>query len=41
MPKILKKLPSEISKNKIKSGIYFTLSAYWAVILIGTIITYN
>tara|TARA_B100000900_G_C20386497_1_gene636751 strand:+ start:336 stop:461 length:126 start_codon:yes stop_codon:yes gene_type:complete len=41
MPEIFKKLPSEISKNKMKSGIFFALSAYWAVILIGTIIAYN
>ena len=36
MPKIFKNFPSEISKNKLKSGIFFGLSAYWAIILIGT-----
>tara|TARA_Y100000389_G_C17205636_1_gene385864 strand:- start:550 stop:675 length:126 start_codon:yes stop_codon:yes gene_type:complete len=41
MPELLKKLPSEISKNKLKSGIFIGLSAYWAIILIGTLITYN
>jgi hypothetical protein len=41
MPKIFKNLPSEIRKNKMKSGIFFGLSAYWAIILIGTIVTYN
>jgi hypothetical protein len=41
MPDILKNLPSEIKKNKLKTGIFFGLSAYWGIILIGTIITFN
>ena len=36
MPKLLKNLPSEIKKNKLKTGIIFGLSAYWGIILIGT-----
>ena len=37
MPEILKNLPSEIKKNKLKAGIFLGLSAYWGVILLGTI----
>ena len=29
MPKILKNLPSEIKKNKLKAGIFLGLSAYY------------
>ena len=41
MPNLLKKLPSEIKKNKLKTGIFLGLSAYWGMILIGTLITFN
>ena len=41
MTDLLKKLPSEIKKNKIKTGIFLGLSAYWGVILIGTIVQFN
>ena len=41
MPELLKKLPSEIKKNKLKTGVFFGLSAYWGVILIGTLIQFN
>jgi hypothetical protein len=37
MPKLLKNIPHEIKKNKLKSGIFFGLLAYWGVILAGTI----
>jgi hypothetical protein len=36
MPDLLKKLPSEIAKNKLKTGIFLGLSAYWGIILVGT-----
>ena len=29
MPDILKNLPAEIKKNKLKTGIFLGLSAYW------------
>ena len=35
MPDLLKKLPSEIKKNKLKTGIFLGLSAYWVIILAG------
>ncbi|MDB3885444.1 hypothetical protein N9308_00265 [Candidatus Pelagibacter sp.] len=38
MPDLLKKLPSEIKKNKLKTGIFLGLSAYWVIILAGTLI---
>jgi len=41
MSDLLKKLPSEIKKNKLKTGIFLGLSAYWGVILIGTIVQFN
>jgi len=41
MPDILKNLPTEIKKNKLKTGIFLGLSAYWGMIIIGTIITFN
>jgi hypothetical protein len=41
MPDIIKKIPSKIKNNKLKTGIFLGLSAYWGVILIGTLITYN
>ena len=40
MPDLLKKLPSEIKKNKLKTGIILGLSAYWGVILVGTFISF-
>ena len=41
MPDILKKLPTEIKKNKLKTSIFLALSAYWGMILIGTLVTFN
>ena len=40
MPYLLKKLPSDIKKNKLKTGIILGLSAYWGVILVGTFISF-
>ena len=41
MPELIKKLPSKIKKNKVKTGLYLGLSAYWGVILAGTLININ
>lgn len=41
MTDLLKKLPSEIKKNKLKTGIFLGLSAYWGVILIGTLVQFG
>ncbi len=41
MSKLLKNLPSEIKKNKMKTGIFLGLSAYWCVILVGTFLQVN
>jgi hypothetical protein len=41
MPELLKKLPSEIRKNKLKTGILLGLSAYWIVIIFGTLVEFN
>jgi hypothetical protein len=41
MSNLIKKLPSEIKKNKLKTGIFLGLSAYWGVILVGTLIQFN
>ena len=39
MPELLKKLPSNIKKNKLKSGIIVGLSAYWGLIIVGTFVS--
>ena len=41
MPDIIKNLPSEIKKNKLKTGLFIGLSVYWGIILIGTLIQFN
>ena len=41
MPELFKKLPSEIKKNKLKTGLFLGLSAYWGLILVGTLITFR
>ena len=41
MPDLLKKLPTEIRKNKLKTGIFLGLSAYWGAILVGTLIQFS
>ena len=41
MPNLIKKLPLEIMKNKVKTSIFLGLSAYWVIILFGTLITFN
>jgi hypothetical protein len=37
----LKNLPSELKKNKLKTGVFFGLSVYWVVILIGTLVQFD
>ena len=41
MSDLIKNLPGEIKKNKLKTGIFIGLSAYWGVILIGTFLSLN
>ena len=41
MPNLIKNLPSEIKKNKLKTGVIVGLGAYWGVILVGTILSIN
>ena len=41
MPDLLKNLPSGIKKNKLKTGIFLGLSAYWGIILVSTLIQFN
>tara|TARA_B100000787_G_C16075954_1_gene242158 strand:- start:200 stop:325 length:126 start_codon:yes stop_codon:yes gene_type:complete len=41
MSNLIKNLPTEIKKNKLKTGIFLGLSAYWGVILIGTFLSLN
>ena len=40
MTNLIKNLPSEIRKNKLKTGVIFGLSAYWGIILIGTFVSF-
>ena len=41
MPDLIKKFPSKIKENKLKTGILLGLSAYWIIILAGTLVTFN
>tara|TARA_Y100000741_G_C17943212_1_gene432710 strand:- start:360 stop:500 length:141 start_codon:yes stop_codon:yes gene_type:complete len=41
VPEIIKKLPSKIKNNKVKTGILLGLSAYWGVIVFGTFNSLN
>jgi len=41
MSNLLKNLPTEIKKNKLKTSIFLGLSAYWGMILVGTLIQFN
>jgi len=41
MPDLLKNLPHEIKKNKLRTGIFLGLSAYWGVIILGTLAQFN
>lgn len=41
MPDIIKKIPYRIKQNKLKTGIFLGLSAYWGLILIGTFTSLN
>jgi hypothetical protein len=41
MPDLIRNLPTEIKKNKLKTSIFVGLSAYWGVILIGTFLSIN
>ena len=40
MSDLLKNLPSEIKKNKLKTSVFFGLSAYWGIILVGTFVSF-
>ena len=41
MPDIIKKISSEIKKDKIKSSIFIGLFAYWGVIIVGTFVQFQ
>lgn len=41
MSDIIKNLSSKIKENKLKTGIFLGLSAYWGMILVGTLVTFN
>ena len=41
VPEIIKKIPVKIKNNKIKTGILLGLSAYWGIIVFGTINSLN
>tara|TARA_A100001015_G_scaffold252206_1_gene291666 strand:- start:441 stop:566 length:126 start_codon:yes stop_codon:yes gene_type:complete len=38
---LIKKLPLEIKKNKIKTSIFLGLFAYWGIIFVGTLVQFN
>ena len=41
MTNIIKKFPSKIRQNKMKTGIILGLFAYWGVVIMGTLKTFN
>jgi|TARA_B110000259_G_scaffold177591_1_gene214942 hypothetical protein len=41
MSRLIKNISLEIKKNKLKTGVFLGLSAYWFVILGGTLIQLN
>jgi|TARA_B100000780_G_scaffold146069_1_gene102019 hypothetical protein len=41
MSDIIKNLPSKIKENKLKTGIFLGLSAYWGMILVGTLVQFS
>tara|TARA_B110000967_G_C18568267_1_gene403581 strand:+ start:359 stop:484 length:126 start_codon:yes stop_codon:yes gene_type:complete len=41
MPDLIKNLPSKLKKNKLKAGMILGLSAYWGIILAGTLVQFN
>ena len=41
MPDLIKKLPTQIKNNKLKTGIFLGLSAYWGIILVSTLVQFN
>jgi len=40
MPNLIKNIPNQILKNKLKTGIFFGLTAYWGILIVGTFITF-
>ena len=41
MSNLIKKLPYKIKQNKLKAGIFLGLSAYWGIIIFGTLVQFN
>jgi hypothetical protein len=41
MSNLIKNLPLEIRKNKLKTGIFLGLSAYWGIIIVSTLVQFN
>ena len=41
MSDLIKKLPYKIKKNKLKTSLFLGLSAYWGIILFGTLVQFN
>ncbi|MDC1186024.1 hypothetical protein N8006_04100 [Candidatus Pelagibacter ubique] len=41
MTDLIKKLPSHLKKNKLKTSLFLGLSAYWGIILVGTLVQFS
>jgi len=41
MSQLIKKIPSQIKNNKVKTGVFLVLFAYWGVIVIGTLVQFS
>ena len=40
MPSLIKNIPNQILRNKLKTSIFFGLTAYWGILIVGTFITF-
>jgi len=40
MPSLIKNIPNQILRNKLKTGIFIGLTAYWGILIVGTFITF-
>ena len=41
MSRLIKNISLEIKKNKLKTGVFLGLSAYWGIILVGTFVSFS
>jgi len=40
MANLIKNIPNQILNNKLKTGIFFGLLAYWGILIVSTFISF-